>query len=59
MSDERQRQARAPIEEKWGDAITKERQQELQGYLDRWAAETDQATGKDHLTARRREALSG
>jgi hypothetical protein len=26
---------------RWGDQISEERQAELQGYLDRWAAETD------------------
>jgi pentapeptide repeat protein len=26
---------------RWGDPISEERQAELQGYLDRWAAETD------------------
>jgi hypothetical protein len=25
----------------WGDSISMERQQELQGYLDRWEAESD------------------
>jgi pentapeptide repeat protein len=29
------------VSKKWGDPISAERQAELQGYLDRWAAETD------------------
>ncbi len=27
--------------DRWGDPISEQRQAELQGYLDRWAAETD------------------
>jgi hypothetical protein len=31
---------------KWGDPISPERQAELQGYLDRWQAETDHGKRK-------------
>src|SRR5690348_4550541 len=31
---------------RWGDPISEERQSELQGYLDRWAAETDHGERK-------------
>jgi len=34
-------QAGEPTGNRWGDPISEERQAELQGYLDRWAAETD------------------
>ena len=32
--------------DKWGDPISSERQAELQGYLDRWEAETDHGEHK-------------
>jgi uncharacterized protein YjbI with pentapeptide repeats len=34
------------VGERWEDLISKERQAELQGYLDRWAAETDHGERK-------------
>ena len=58
MSDEERQQAQRvqvaqaeaqPAEttgERWGDPISAERQAELQGYLDRWEAETDHGTRK-------------
>jgi hypothetical protein len=34
------------VGKRWGDPISEERQAELQGYLDRWAAETDHGQRK-------------
>jgi hypothetical protein len=68
MSDEQRRQEQERIQvaqaeaqpaettgDRWGDPISAERQAELQGYLDRWAAETDhgeRAGPFDNLMAR-------
>jgi uncharacterized protein YjbI with pentapeptide repeats len=37
---------------RWGDPISEERQGELQGYLDRWAAETDHGERKGPFDSR-------
>jgi hypothetical protein len=34
------------VDTRWGDPISKERQAELQGYLDRWEAETNHGERK-------------
>jgi hypothetical protein len=59
MSDERPQQheqvqvAQADQPEqwrdKWGDPISEERKTELQGYLDRWVAETDHGERRGRL----------
>jgi hypothetical protein len=47
MSDEQQGQGQAqtpeprPIGEQWGEAISADRQVQLQGYLDRWEGEAE------------------
>jgi uncharacterized protein YjbI with pentapeptide repeats len=49
QGEQEQSQEQAP---KWGDPISPERQTELQGYLDRWQAETDHGERKgpfDHV----------
>jgi hypothetical protein len=49
MSDEQTSGQRVTTQEKqtssdaWGDPISEERQAGLQGYLDRWKAETDRS----------------
>jgi len=39
----------------WGDSISMERQQELQGYLDRWEAESDHGERKGPFDTQRME----
>src|ERR1044071_1285219 len=52
MSDEQQTQTTSAcphpeaVGTRWGDPISEERQAELQGYLDRWEAETDHGERK-------------
>jgi uncharacterized protein YjbI with pentapeptide repeats len=63
MSDGQQQRAEQyaslPIGVKWGEAISKERQQELQGYLDRWAAEADHGERKGPFDRDAPDALLG
>jgi hypothetical protein len=45
------------VGKRWGDPISAERQAELQGYLDRWAAETDHGERKGPFDAQQGTAL--
>ena len=45
------------VGKRWGDPISEERQAELQGYFDRWAAETDHGERKGPFDAQQGTAL--
>jgi uncharacterized protein YjbI with pentapeptide repeats len=56
---ERSAMVRASLRTRWGDPISEERQAELQGYLDRWAAETDHGERRGPFDLWEREGQAG